>query len=114
MVQVSLLGGFGNPFVLDHAAFNKTVNVRASLGTGRTSRVRSVMFPSLTWLCVPAPAPVLLSGFHLSWRASSTRNPVLLPVLGSLLGPLLGTLLSGGTAKLSVDQAFPGLHLPNV
>ena len=114
MVQVSLLGGFGNPFVLDHAAFNKTVNVRASLGTGRTSRVRSVVFPSLSWLCEPAPAPVLLSGFHLSWRASSTRNPVLLPVLGSLLGPLLGTLLSGGTAKLSVDQAFPGLHLPNV
>lgn len=34
MVQVSLLGGFGNPFVLDHAAFNKTVNARASLGTG--------------------------------------------------------------------------------
>jgi len=114
MVQVSLLGGFGNPFVLDHAAFNKTVNARASLGTGWTSRVHSVVFPSFTWLCVPAPAPVLLSGFHLSWRASSTRNPVLLPVLGSLSGPLLGTLLSGGTAKLSVDQAFSGLHLPNV
>ena len=51
MVQVSLLGGFGTPFVLDHAAFSKTVNARASLGTGRTSRVHSVVFPSLTWLC---------------------------------------------------------------
>lgn len=76
MVQVSLLGGFGTPFVLDHAAFNKTVNARASLGTGRTSRVHSVVFPSLTWLYVLAPAPVLLSGFYLSWRASSTRNTI--------------------------------------
>ena len=59
---------------------------------------------------VPAPAP----GFYLSWRASSTRNAILLPVLGSLLGPLLGTLLSGGTAKLSVDQAFSGRYLPNM
>lgn len=53
MVQVNLLGGFGNPFVLDHAAFNKTVNARDSLGTGRTSRAHSVVFPSFTWLCVP-------------------------------------------------------------
>ena len=63
---------------------------------------------------VTAPAPILLSGFYLSWRASSTRNAILLPVLGSLLGPLLGTLLSGGTAKLSVDQAFSGRYLPNM
>ena len=100
--------------MLDHAAFSKTVNARASLGTGRTSRVHSVVLLSPTWLCVPAPAPVLLSGFYLSWRASSTRNAILLPVLGSVLGPLLGTLLSGGTAKLSVDQAFSGLYLPNM